>query len=128
MDSIHQEYAPTASLLATANAVVKYWPRPAAVVTAEFRGRRNAPEADQALRVSPQSFNAQAAKVGLVFIPNMRVPAKSPIHNAFSSGLDHGSEEQLGDWSTSAGKCLKPLDVFTSARMTKDRVYALISA
>lgn len=128
VDAIRESYAPTASLLSTANAVVKYWPRSAAVVTAEFRGRRQAPETDRALRVSLQGLNQHAAKSGLKFIPNMRVPLGTPIHQAYESGMEQAAEEPLGDWSTSDGKCLQAISVFTSARMTKDRVYAVISA
>lgn len=54
IEQIRNQYARTASLLATMKAVVNYWPRPAASLTAEFRGRRNSPNTDIALRVSPQ--------------------------------------------------------------------------
>ena len=47
--AIQANYVPSASLLSTIKATVKYWPRPAAALTAEFRGRLNAPDVDQAL-------------------------------------------------------------------------------
>lgn len=127
IDAIREEYAPTASLLSTINAVVKYWPRPAAALTAAFRGRRGLPERDMALRVTPQSHNASASVAGLTFFENMRAPLGSPVHNTFVTKEGQDSLEHLGDWSTSQGKSLKAIDVFTSARALNDCVYAVMS-
>lgn len=127
VDEIRNSYAPTASLLATMNAIIKYWPRAAAALTAEFRGRRSCPDDDQALRVSPQSYNDLAGITNLRFIPNMRVPLATPIHNAFATTVEQDDVEHLGNWSTSGGTRLAPLQVFTSARLIKDCVYAVVS-
>ena len=128
IDKIRESYAPTASLIATIKAIVKYWPQPAAALIAEFRGRRGSPDVDQALRVSPQGYNEAAGAIGLMFFPNMRVPIATPIHEAFVTGSGQNAVESLGDWDTSQGTHLPPLDVFTSARMVKDCVYAVVSA
>lgn len=128
IEAIRNAYAPSASLLSTMNAVVRYWPRPAAALTAEFRGRSGNPHKDQALRVSPQSYNDLATVAGLAFFKNMRVPENSPIHSTFKRGSDHYGDEHLGDWVTSDGKQLTPIPVFTAARLVKRRIYAVMSA
>jgi hypothetical protein len=127
VDAIRDSYAPTASLLSTIKAVVKYWPRAAASLTADFRGRMSSPDDDQSLRVTPQGYNESAPLAGLFFWPNMRVPAGAPIHQAYETGMQQDAVEHLANWSTSQGKRLTPIDVFTSARPIQRRVYALIS-
>ena len=127
IEQIRQEYAPTASLLSTMKAIVKYWPRSAASLTAEFRGRLNSPDVDQALRVTSQGHNEYASRTGLTFWPNMRAPLGSPIHQAFISGEEQNAAEHLGDWQTSTGKSLAAIDVFTSACFINGRVYAVLS-
>jgi hypothetical protein len=127
VEAIRAQYAPTASLLATIKAIVKYWPTPAAALVAEFRGRLNAPSIDQALRITPQGYNDHAEIAGLTFFPNMRAPVGSPMHLAFQTGIGQDDYEHLGDWDTSQGKRLTPLDVHTSARMIGSRVYAVVS-
>ncbi len=128
VQAIQATYAPTASLLATIKAIAKFWPRPAAALTAEYRGRVNAPHTDEALRVTLQGANDAASNVGLRFFPNMRVPAGSPIDTAFQLGGTRDGTGNLGHWSTSKGERLAPLDTFTSARRIGSRVYALVSA
>jgi hypothetical protein len=127
IDAIRRGYAPTASLQSTLNAVVKYWPRAATAVTATFRGRTGKPNVDQALRVSSHVGNGRAKTAGLSFFPNMRVPADTPIHDAFVSGSEQEAEEFLGDWDTSTGSRLAPINVFTSARVVRGHVYAAVS-
>jgi hypothetical protein len=128
IEQIRNAYAPTASLLSTMIAVVKYWPRPAASLIAEFRGRLNAPETDPALRVSPQGYNERANRIGLLIYPNMRAPLGSAIHQAYVTNEEQNALENLGNWETSSGKSLAAIDVFTSARYLNDRVYAVLSA
>jgi len=128
IDAIRQQYAPTASLLATMKAIVKYWPHPAAVIVAEIGGRVRAPEVDRALRVAPQGYNDAALKAQLTFIPNMRVPQGSPIDVTFQGGMDQDGGERLGDWRTSQGKRLTTMEVHTSARRIGKRVYAVVSS
>lgn len=127
VEVIQANYAPSASLLSTIKATVKYWPSPAAALTAEFRGRLNAPDVDQALRVKPQGYNHAASGGGLSFFPNMRVPAGTPIDQAFQTGIAQDEWECLGEWVTSKGERLTSLDVHTSARRIGTRVYAIVS-
>jgi len=126
-DSLRRQFAPTASLLSTIKAIVKFWPEPAAVIVAEYRGRVGAQHVDQALRVAPQGHNSAANGSGLKFIPNMRVPQGSPIDVAYETGIDQNEFERLGDWSTSQGTRLTSLNVHTAAKRTGNRVYALVS-
>jgi hypothetical protein len=128
IDAIREEYAPTASLLSTINATVHYWPRPAAVLTARYRGRISAPNTDEALRIMPQGHNAGAVSADLTFWNNMRVPQDTPIHTAFITGDDQSGPENLGNWTTSQGKRLNPMQVYSSARMLRGCVYAVVSA
>jgi hypothetical protein len=128
VEAIRANYAPTASLLATIKAVVKHWPRPAAALTAEFRGRINAPGTDEALRVTVQGYSDTANLAGLAFFPNMRVPLGTPIELAHRTGTAQDEAERLGDWSTSMGDYLTPVDVYTSARRLGRQVYAVVSA
>ena len=127
IEAIRAQYAPTASLLSTMKAIVKYWPRPAATLIAEYRGRLSAPDVDQALRITPQGYNDHGDAAGFTFFQNMRVPVGTPIHQAFQTGMGQDDHEHLGDWDTSQGKRLAPLDVYTSARMIGSRVYAVVS-
>lgn len=127
VEAMRDRFAPTASLLSTIKAVVKFWPHPAAAIVAEFRGRVGAPHLDQALRVTPQGHNGAARDNCLTFIPNMRVPQGSPIDVAYQTGLDQDEFERLGNWSTSQGKRLNSLNVHTSARRIGKRVYSLIT-
>ncbi len=125
VDTLRAQFAPTASLLSTIKAIVKFWPQPAAVIVAEYRGRNAALHCDQALRVTPQGYNAGARENAMKFIPNMRVPQGSPVDIAYQTGQDQDEFEHLGNWSTSQGKCLMPVDVHTSARRSGNHVYAL---
>jgi hypothetical protein len=128
VQAIQANYAPSASLLSTVKAVVKFWPKPAAALIAEFRGRTNAPHTDQALRVTLQGASHAAGNAGLSFFPNMRVPAGTPIDHAFQAGGTQDDSENLANWTTSKGASLASLKVFTSARRIGSRVYALVSA
>lgn len=127
VESLRCQFAPTASLLSTMKAIVKFWPQPAAVLVCEFRGRVGAPHVDQALRVTPQGHNRAAGDSGMKFIFNMRAPQGSPIDVAYQTGVEQNEFERLGNWTTSQGKRLASLNVHTSARRIGNRVYSLIS-
>jgi len=127
VEFLGRQFAPTASLLSTMNAIVKYWPQPAAVLVSEFRGRVGAPDRDQALRVTPQGHNGAATDSGMEFLFNMRVPLESPMDVAYRTGVEQNEFERLGNWTTSLGKRLTSLNVHTSARRIGKRVYSLIS-
>lgn len=127
IEKIREEFAPTASLLSVVKATVKNWPAPAAAITAELRGRVRLPASDIALRITPQGYSPTAGDVDLHFFPNMRVPVSSPIFSAYQSGIHQEQLEKLSCWSTSQGKQLPSLEVFTSAQVIGEGVYGLIS-
>ena len=56
------------------------------------------------------------------------VPLDTPIHTAFITGDDQSGPENLGNWTTSQGKRLNPMQVYSSARMLRGCVYAVVSA
>ena len=128
IEKIRARYAPSASILATLKAVTKHWPGPAAALTAEFRGRKNEPRKDVALRVTVQAYSDLADGAGLKFFPNMRVPDESPIQHTFKTKVDSEQNENLGEWTTSQGGGLPAIEVFTSAKDFGKSVYVLMSS
>ena len=124
---IRNTYAPTASLLAVTNAVVKRWPRPALAFVARIGGRRGREETDVDLRVSPQAQNIYAKKADLMLIPNMRVPQRSVVRNVFLSGQHQSEFENTGMWTTSGGGGLKAHTVLISVISMGSRIYGLMS-
>ncbi len=75
----------------------------------------------------PQGYNRAASGIGLRFFPNMRVPAGTPIAQAFQGGGTQDGSERLDEWVTSRGERLTSLDAHTSARRIGPGVYALVS-
>ena len=126
--NLQDAYAPSSSLLAATNAVVRYWPAPAMVVTASMNGRKSDPKKDRALRVTMQTRSSAAKEVRLSCFPNMRVPMSSPIFVAFAEKRNVEGLENLGAWTTSSGNSLPTIQVFTSAICLGKVIYALISA
>jgi hypothetical protein len=127
IDSFLASYAPTASLLATMKAVVKFWPRPAAAISAEVRGRKGAASVDQALRVTIQGYSETANDAGVTFIPNMRVPSGSPMYTTFYEGGLRDDREALRNWVTSDGSKLRDVNVHTSSRRMGSVIYSVMS-
>ena len=126
VDDVREAFSPSASRRATANAILRYWPRPAYLLTARIRGRKNRPNVDRDLRISLEGYGRSEAKT-LFFFPNMRVAPASPIRRCFQSGIQSAGFEQLGCWVTSGGGSLPDREVFTSAFRWRDCVLALIS-
>jgi len=124
---IRNTYAPTASLLAVTNAVVKRWPRPALAFIARMGGRLRREESDVDLRVCPQGRNACAKRAELVLIPNMRVPKGSVVRAVFLSGQNQSALENTGTWTTSDGGKLRAREVLISAVRLGSRIYGLMS-
>jgi hypothetical protein len=127
VEDLKAAYAPSSSLLAAANAVVKHWPSPAVVVTASVRGRKSDPNKDRSLRIATQTAGIIAWEPRLYFFPNMRIPMSSPIYAAFSQKRKIEGLENLGAWNTTSGQSLPRIPVFTSAICLGNVVYGLIS-
>jgi len=128
VEDVKAAYAPSSSLLASMNAVGKYWPSPAKVVTASMRGRKSDPTKDIALRITMQTSGIAGSESRMFVIPNMRVPMSSPIYAAFFEKRRSEGLENLGDWTTKSGKSLAAIPVFTSAIRLGSVVYGVISA
>ena len=124
---LRMEFAPTSSLLATTNAVVKHWPRPAMAIVASLCGRKNNPAKDRALRASLQARNELARTNDLLVFPNMRVPRSSPIYAAHTGRRDYSGRENLGQWTTSTGDALPTINAYTSAQYAGGHIYAVLS-
>jgi hypothetical protein len=130
VDAIRNEWAPSASFLAVANAVTRYWPHPVMVLVAEHRGRfqdGRQTNRDVALRVDIHGRNAQATSIGMVPKLNWRVPSSSPLYSAFYERRRVEDVENLGDWTTSRGTPLPPVNVVTSAGWFGKRAYAIVT-
>jgi hypothetical protein len=119
-------FAPTASLLSAAKAVLRFWPRPAFLLQASVRGRRGQPNIDVALRVNLEGFSSSAPKSGVQFFPNMRVPPSSPIAQTFTTQRPISDVESLGRWVTTKGSCLPDRRALTSALHMGPVIYGLV--
>jgi hypothetical protein len=127
VEAVRDRFAPTASLLAAAKAFLRYWPHPAFLLTAVMRGRRNHPTIDIALRINIEGFSSKAEKSDVLFFPNMRVPASSPLADTHATGQQITDRERLGFWTTSKGSALSDCLALTSSRRLGRITYGLIS-
>ena len=126
VEAIQANYAPSASLLSTIKAMVKYWPRPAAALTAEFRGRVNAPNKDQALRVTLQGAISEPGHWPQ-FLPEHAGTGRHADRPAFQTGGIQDGREHLGKWVTS--RAIDSLRwTYSRQRRIGTHVYALVSA
>ena len=124
---VRQQFAPTSSLLAAAKAFLRHWPRPAFLLTATVRGRRQRPNVDVALRIDIEGFSPSAEHSEVWFFDNMRVPPTSPIWQTHQSARPIIEYEDLGSWSTSRGVALPACRALTSGLRLGPVVYGLIS-
>lgn len=127
VQAIRKRFAPTASLQASAKALLRYWPQPAFLLVASLRGRLGRPTQDVALRLDVDGFNDGAALSKVLFFTNMRVPTTSPVWGAFDSGQTVSDFENLSTWVTSDGDGLPNRRAFTSGLRLNSVVYGLIS-
>ena len=125
---LKSNFAASCSQLAAMNAVVKAWPKPALVLTALKKGRKGKPNLDVALRVLPQARNKAARDEELFVFSNMRVPKQSPIAEAFQKQIPVKGIENLKNWRTSGGRCLRNVNVLTCATPGFDgAIYVVMS-
>lgn len=125
--SLCAEFAPTCSLLSAAKAILRFWPQPAFLVKASFRGRRSRPHSDKALRIDVDGFSPSALQTGVHFYANMRVPPSSPIAHTHETGRNITDVESLGRWVTSSGSKLPDRRALTSGLHTRYAAYGLVS-
>ena len=124
---IKEMFAPTSSKMALVNAVLRYWKRPAYLIFAVLRTRKNKPNETPSLRMSIKSVNQYDRECSVFFIENMRVPVSSPVYHTFSSSTPMEGFEILSSWTTSMGNKLANVEAFTSAIPYNNGVLALIS-
>lgn len=124
---IQNMFAPTASKLAVVKAVLRYWKRPAFLIFAVLRTRKNKLNEQPFLRISIKGVNQDGRESNVFFIDNMRVPYSSPIYHTFSSNTPMENLEILSSWTTSKGHKLPNVEAFTSAIPYNNGVLALIS-
>jgi hypothetical protein len=125
--SVHRQFAPTSSLLAAAKAFVRYWPRPAFLLTAALKRSKQRPNEPPSLRVSIGGLSDSGKRTGIQFIPNMRVPKTSPLASAFASSTEQAGFENLGTWTTSNGRRLPDRRALTASIRLGPVAYALVS-
>jgi hypothetical protein len=125
--TLRSDFAPTSSLLAAAKAVLHYWPRPSFLLQAAMRGRLARPGTDVALRIDVLGLSPSAARSGVQFFKNMRVPPSSPIAQTFNCGRDITDMESLGRWVTSNGDGLPDRRALTCGAQLGPVTYGFIS-
>jgi hypothetical protein len=123
---VKDQFAPTSSLLSAAKAFIRFWPRPAILLTATLKSSKQRPHLPPALRIKVEGFNVSAEKMPLRFIPNMRVPQTSPIADTFASSLESSGYENLAEWTTRDGTRLPNRRALTSSIRLGPIVYAIV--
>jgi len=129
VDEVRAHFATSASRLSTANALLRYWPRPAYLLIARIAGRKGQPTVDRSLRIKVTGYSS-AGRRSFLFFQNMRVPPTSPSWHAFHASKTTSDFEQLGHWQTSRGRGLPDLRAFSDTfywNGANSRVYALVS-
>ncbi len=124
---IQKSFAPTSSLMSVTKAIIKYWPIPVFLLSANYRGRASNPMKDQALRTSIIGMNELAYNSKIFFFQNMRAPVSSIISHSFSSGTIIEGEENLANWVTSSGSSLPSRNALISAQPYHNGTLALIN-
>jgi len=127
IEQIRTKFSPSSSLIAISKAVIKHWPMPVFLIEAEFRGRKNRPMDDLALRSFVIDWNSYADSSNVYFFPNMRVPQPSPIFESYYSNAINDGQENLIHWETSGNSRLPSRNAFTSARPYHKGTLAFIS-
>jgi hypothetical protein len=135
IESLRQQLCADASRQAAEIGFVKAWPRPTMLVHARLGTRKEDRQsgfgfhtpASMALRAVKVAPNEAAKAQELLLPPNMRVPEKSVIYQAFMTGNSFGPTSENLSWWESKGVSRPTRDVFVEARAGGDCVDALIS-
>jgi hypothetical protein len=138
IDEVRSELCPEASAYSSIMNLAKLWPTPAIWLEAKL-GRKKSEEGNgqgsfgfqkknpPVLRAIHTLANAPARELGLIIIPNFRVPPQSVIHQVFSSGTDSSSaHEDLSLWCSSDGKRLHKWPVHVEAKRIGESIHALV--
>lgn len=131
IEEIRMSCSPEASMYSAILNISKIWPTPCLWIEAQLR-RKKGQENQQALTSAPlraiyANANDAARAVGLVIIPNFRVPKKSVIYRVYEEGLASSQAyEDLAWWESSDGTRLSDCRVRVQAKRIGDSVHALI--
>jgi len=137
IEVIRAQACPEASFYSSVLNIAKLWPTPCVWIEAKLAykkkengsqqsfGFQEAPR--QMLRAVHASPNDAARQLGLVVIPNFRVPNESVIHRVFYDDLPHAeAEENLALWRSSDGTQLANRQVRVKAKRLSGYIHALI--
>jgi hypothetical protein len=138
IEEIRSALCPEASAYSSIMNLAKLWPTPAIWLEAKLARKRSQEDNGQGsfefrqksppvLRAIHTLANAAAKELGLMIIPNFRVPTQSVIHQVFSSGTDSSSaREDLSLWCSSDGKRLPKCSVHIEAKRIGESIHALV--
>lgn len=139
IEELREQLCAEASQQAAVIGFVKAWPRPCVLVQARLASRKreealaSQPGFDFRCRPAPalravHAMANEAARARGVLIPqNMRVPERSIIYQAFSTGaISLQATEDLSWWESSGGTVLPSMPVLVDVRYRHDSVEALI--
>lgn len=137
IEDIRVQACPEASLYSSVLNIAKLWPTPCVWVEAKLAYKKNENGSQQSfgfqeaprqmLRAVHASPNDAARQLGLIVIPNFRVPNESVIHRVFYDDLPHAeAEENLALWRSSDGTHLADRQVRIKAKRLSGSIHALI--
>jgi hypothetical protein len=138
IEEIRSELCPEASAYSSIMNLAKLWPTPTIWLEAKLAPKKSEEDNGQAsfgfqkknppvLRAIHTVANTPAKELGLMIIPNFRVPAQSVIYQVFSDGIDSSSaQEDLSLWCSSDGKRLPPCPVHIEAKRVGESIHALV--
>ena len=139
IESVRAAMCPEASQYAAVLNISKLWPSACIWVEARLgykKGEQPNGQASFAFSATPAPVlragriapNDVARELGMVMIPNFRVPTKSIIYKVFHGGLGYGeATENLSDWSSTDGSTrLSDQEVLVKVKQIGESVHALI--
>lgn len=135
IEALRQQLCPDASRQSAEIGFVKAWPRPIMLLQARLATRKEDQlaafefhtPASMALRAVKVTPNDTAQAKGLLLPPNMRVPERSVIYQAFMTGSSYDLTSENLSWWESKGVNRPAQDVFVESRVGSDHVDALIT-
>jgi hypothetical protein len=138
IEEVRSELCPEASTYASIMNLTKLWPSPAIWLEARLARKKSEEDNGQGsfgfqrknppvLRAIHTAANAPAKELGLMIIPNFRVPTQSVIHGVFSNEQNSMSaREDLSLWCSSDGIRLPKCPVHVEAKRIGESIHALV--
>jgi hypothetical protein len=138
IEELRSILCPDASAYSSIMNLAKLWPTPTIWVEAKLARKKCEQDNGQGsfgfrkknpplLRAVHTVANSTAKELGLMIIPNFRVPTQSVIHQVFSNGMDSlSAREDLSMWCSSDGKRLPKSPVHIEAKRIGESIHALV--